>query len=115
MSPRRALVVLAGSLVTLLGHLVLVRLMAHGHVAHVLLGSGNGAPPISAALLAVTLVLLRFAAVVLVPGAILAALASLLAELQSPGTGITSGTGTSSGVAGSGAGTGASIEGRGTK
>ena len=113
MSPRRALVVLAASLVTLFGHLVLVRLMAHGHVAHVLLGSGNGAPPIGAALLAVAL--LRFAAVVLVPGAILAALASLLAELQSPGTRITSGTGTSSGVAGSAAGTGASIEGRGTK
>jgi hypothetical protein len=80
-SPRRAVLVIACSLATLLVHLLLVRLMAHGHVAHVLLGSGNAAPPIGAALLAVGLVLMRLAAVVLVPGAVLAALASLLAHV----------------------------------
>ena len=81
MSRRRAVVVIALSLVTLLVHVVLVRLMAHGHVAHVLLGAGNAAPPIGAALLAISLVLVRLAAVVLVPGALLAAAASLLAHV----------------------------------
>ncbi len=115
MSRRRALIVLVLSLVTLLVHLVLVRAMAHGHVAHVLLGAGNATPPIGAALLAVSLVLVRLAAVLLVPGALLAAAASLLAH----GLGTTSGAGSSSEPAGSGSGavtgTGASIDGRGTK
>ena len=65
MNRRRALVTLALSLVTLVLHVVLVRAMAHGHVAHVLLGSGNAAPPLGAAALAISLVLVRLGAVVL--------------------------------------------------
>ncbi len=80
MSRRRALVVAALTLATLVLHVILVRAMAHGHVAHVLLGSGNAVPPIGAALLAVLLVLVRFAAIVIAPGALLAAAASLLAH-----------------------------------
>jgi hypothetical protein len=79
-SRRRAIVVAAVALATTLLHLVLVRAMAHGHVAHVLLGSGNAAPPVGAALLAVSLVLARFAAIVIAPGALLAAAASLVAH-----------------------------------
>ena len=103
--------VIAGSLGVLLLHVVLVRAMAQGHVAHVLLGSGNAAPPLGAALLAISLVLVRLAAVVLVPGALLAALVSLVA--QRLGSGITSGAGRRSEAAGSGAG--AIIDGRGTR
>jgi len=62
-------------------HFVLVRAVAHGHVAHVLLGSGNAAPPVGAAFLAVALVIVRFVAVVLVPGLLLAAGAELTAYL----------------------------------
>ena len=80
MSRRRALLVLLAALATCAIHLGLVRAMAHGHVAHVLLGSGNAAPPVGAALLALSLVLVRFAALVLAPGALLAAAASLLAH-----------------------------------
>ena len=80
MSRRRAIVVAVLALATLVLHLVLVRAMAHGHVAHVLLGSGNTAPPIGAALLAVSLVLVRFVAIVIAPGALLAAGASLAAH-----------------------------------
>lgn len=104
------------SLITLIVHVLLVRLMAHGHVAHVLLGAGNAAPPVGAALLAISLVLVRLAAVVLVPGLLLASIVSLLAQWL--GTGTSSGAGSSE-LAGSGAapvaGTGASIDGRGTK
>jgi hypothetical protein len=77
---RRAIVVAALALGALLLHVVLVRAMAHGHVAHVLLGSGNAAPPLGAALLALSLVVVRFAAVVVAPGALLASAASLLAH-----------------------------------
>lgn len=80
MTWRRAASVLALALATLVLHVVLVRAMAHGHVAHVLLGAGNAAPPIGAALLAVALVLVRFAAIVLAPGALLASTVSLLAH-----------------------------------
>jgi hypothetical protein len=78
---RRAIVVAVLALVTLVLHLVLVRAMAHGHVAHVLLGAGNAAPPLGAAGLAVTLVVVRLGAVVVVPGALLAAAASLVAHV----------------------------------
>lgn len=125
MTRRRALVVALLALATILLHVVLVRAMAHGHVAHVLLGSGNAAPPIGAALLAVTLVLVRFAAIVVAPGALLASAASLLAHaLMGPprtiadqGSGTSSGTGRRSDDAGSGAGAGGtaiSMDGRGT-
>jgi hypothetical protein len=79
-SRRRAIIVAAASLATLVLHLLLVRAMAHGHVAHVLLGSGSALPPIGAALLATALVLVRFAAIVIAPGALLASAASLLAH-----------------------------------
>lgn len=80
MSQRRAIVVAVAALATLLLHFVLVRAMAHGHVAHVLLGSGNAAPPVGPALLAVSLVVVRLVAIVIVPGALLAVAASLAAH-----------------------------------
>lgn len=80
MTLRRSVVVLVSSGALALVHLVLVRAMAEGHVAHVLLGAGNGVPPIGAALLAVLLVVVRFLTVVVVPGAALAAVASILAH-----------------------------------
>jgi hypothetical protein len=81
-SPRRALIVGALALGSVLLYAVLLRVMAHGHIAHVLLGSGNGAPPIGAALLAVSFVMVRFAAVVIAPGALLASGASLFAHVH---------------------------------
>lgn len=134
MSRRRAIVVAALALGVVLLHLVLVRLMAHGHVAHVLLGAGNSVPPIGAAGLAIGLVMARFAAIVIAPGALMASGVSLLAHaVVGPkgedgggyrggggggGSGTSSGTGMRSGEEGSGAvgmaaGTGWSIEGRG--
>jgi hypothetical protein len=124
--------VLLVALAVVVVHVLLVRAMAHGHVAHVLLGSGNAAPPVGAALLAVSLVVIRLLAVVVAPGALLAALASLVAHaLVGPprggdgqgdeaGTGTSSGTGKRSDPAGSGAGaasagTGINIEGRATQ
>jgi hypothetical protein len=89
-------------------HAVLVRLMAHGHVAHSLLAGG---PSLGAALLAAALVVVRFVAVVVVPGAL--ATAAVLATAHyfvgSKSTGTSSGgdalaeaegTGTSIGVSG---------------
>jgi hypothetical protein len=127
---RRALVVLALSLFTFALHLILVRAMAHGHVAHVLLGSGNAAPPLGAAVLAISLVVVRVGALVVAPGMLLASLASLAAyALVGPprggddhrdgvaegATGTSSGAGKTSDEAGSGStGTGFSIEGRAT-
>jgi hypothetical protein len=126
---RRAIVVALVALVTLVVHLVLVRSMAHGHVAHVLLGSGNAAPPLGAAILAITLVVVRALAVLVVPGALLASLASVVAHVlvgpprggtgqgEGAGTGTSSGTGKRSGGNGSAegaGGTGMSMEGRGT-
>ena len=69
------------SFVCLAIHYVLVRVMAHGHVAHVLLSSGNGPPPADAAALALGLVIGRFVLVMLVPGLLLAAAAELAAYL----------------------------------
>ena len=136
MSRRRAIVVAALALGVVLLHLVLVRAMAHGHVAHVLLGAGNAVPPIGAACLAIGLVMARFAAIVIAPGALMASGVSLLAHaVVGPkadggyrggggggggGSGTRSGTGMRSGDEGSGAagtaaGTGWSIEGRGMK
>ena len=69
------------SLVLLVVHHVLVRAMAHGHVAHVLLAAGNGPPPAKAAALAIGLVVARLLAVLLVPGFLLAAAAEIVAYL----------------------------------
>jgi hypothetical protein len=144
MTRRRAMVVAVLALVTVVLHVVLVRAMAHGHVAHVLLGSGNAAPPLGAAVLAVSLVVVRVGAVVVAPGALLAAAASLLAHVlvgpprggsdpearsqrdgavdgapDGAGSGTSSGTGTKPGGSGSASSTvavgrGINIEGRAT-
>lgn len=120
MKRRRALVVAALSVVVLVIHLVLVRAMAHGHVAHVLLGAGNAAPPLGAAALAVSLVVVRLVALVLAPGLLLASVASLVAHVlvgppPPPPRGGGDHSGTSSGAGTSLAdGTGISIEGRAT-
>ena len=133
MSRRRAMIVAALALGVTLVHLGLVRAMAHGHVAHLLLGAGNAVPPIGAALLAIALVMARFAAVVIAPGALMASGVSLLAHVvagpkgegyrgggggsgRGGGSGTRSGTGTRSGdhdAVGVAGGTGSSIEGRG--
>jgi hypothetical protein len=130
-SRRRAVIVGLLAIATMLLHALLVRIMAHGHIAHVLLGSGNQTPPIGAALLAIALVVGRFAAVVVGPGVLLASLTSIVAHaLVGPkgaryrdeggggeGTGTKSGTGIHSDDEGSGAGstgTGLNIEGRAT-
>jgi hypothetical protein len=82
---------------------LLVRAMAHSHVAHSLLASG---PSLGAALLAAALVVVRLGAVVLVPGAIATAVVLAVAHylVGSKSTGISDGgaegTGTSIGVAG---------------
>jgi hypothetical protein len=118
MKRRRALVVAALSVVVLVIHLVLVRAMAHGHVAHVLLGAGNAAPPLGAAALAVSLVVVRLVALVLAPGLLLASVASLLAHVlvgppRPRGGGDHSGTSSGAGTS-LAEGAGISIEGRAT-
>ncbi len=60
-----------GLVVVALGlHEVLLRVMARGHVAHVLLGAGSGAPPALAAAAAVAFMVLRFGVIVVLPGAL---------------------------------------------
>lgn len=113
MNRRRALVTLALSLVTLVLHVVLVRAMAHGHVAHVLLGSGNAAPPLGAAVLAISLVVVRLGALVLAPGLLLASLVSLAAHVLvgPPRGGGAHGAGAAKGaVVGNSSGAGSSVE-----
>jgi CBS domain containing-hemolysin-like protein len=78
---RRPLVLLAISLTCLALHYVLLRAMAHGHVAHVLLGAGNAPPKTTDAILAIALVVVRFLSVIIVPGLLLAVAAELLAYL----------------------------------
>lgn len=73
---KRPVVLASVSLLFLASYFVLIRMMAHGDVAHVLLG---GAAPSSAIALAVTLVVVRFVSVILVPGLMLAAFAELAA------------------------------------
>ncbi len=78
---RRPVVLTIVSFGCLAAHHVLLRAMAHGHVAHVLLGTGNAAPPTGAAALAIALVVARFVTVMLTPGLLLAAAAELIAYL----------------------------------
>jgi len=99
------------SIAILVLHEVLLRAMANGHVAHSLLAS---APSLGAALssgsglLAAALVVVRFVAVVIVPGMIgtaaVLALAHYFASSSSTGISdadeVAEGTGTSIGVAG---------------
>lgn len=73
---RRPIVLAAVSTALLLCYLVLVRLMAHGQIAHVLLGGGASSTDTA---IAVMLVVVRFVTVVLVPGLMLASFAELAA------------------------------------
>ena len=76
---RRPVALTVISFVALGLHHVLLRAMAHGHTAHVLLAAGNGPPPAGATTLAVALVVTRFVTVLLVPGLLLAATAEVVA------------------------------------
>lgn len=78
---KRPLAFLAISFACLVLHHVLLRAMAHGHVAHVLLGAGNTPPPASAAAVAIALLVVRFLTVIVVPGLLLAAAAEVAAYL----------------------------------
>jgi len=76
---KRPIVLVLVSAMLVVAHAVLVRAMAHGHVAHVLLGAGNSSPPIGAALLAIALVLVRLVTILGVPGLVFAAAADVVA------------------------------------
>lgn len=78
---RRPVVLSVLSIAALALHHVLLRAMAEGHAAHVLLGAGNAAPPLGAATLAVGLVVVRLVTVLLTPGLLLAAAAEVVAYL----------------------------------
>ncbi|HEY8077754.1 MAG TPA: hypothetical protein VIF62_26695 [Labilithrix sp.] len=116
MSLRRAIVLLVLAAVVLGAHEILLAVASHAHVAHALLSAGNGPPPAGPAALALALVVVRVIAILLVPGAVLAALAAIVAHLAvGPIQGDGAGSGTRSGAGISVAdGTGTSIEGRGT-
>ena len=102
--------IVIATLVLLALDAILVRLMAHGHVAHSLLAGG---PSLAAAALAAALVVVRFAAVVIAPGALATAAVLVAADyfVGSKSTGISSG----GDALAEAEGTGASIEGRGTE
>ncbi|HVJ90619.1 MAG TPA: hypothetical protein VM580_12510 [Labilithrix sp.] len=78
---RRPVVLTTLSVVCLAIHYVLLRAMAHGHIADILLGSGDRTPPARATALALGLVIVRFVSVMLVPGFLLAAAAEVAAYL----------------------------------
>ena len=69
--PRKSIGILVASIVIIVLDELLVRAMAHGHVAHVLLGAGSSSPPLGAALLAAALVIVRVLAIIAVPGALM--------------------------------------------
>jgi hypothetical protein len=73
------MVLLTVSLACLALQHVLLRSMAHGHIAHVLLGVGNAPPNARAAALAISLLGVRFVSYVIVPGLLLAVAAELVA------------------------------------
>jgi hypothetical protein len=106
-SPRRATLAMVLSLVLVTLQVLLVQHAADRQLAHVLLGGHASA---SALLLSALLVVLRVLVVVVVPGVVLASVVSLGAHAIRQREGSSSGAGSS--VA---AGTGASMEGRGTK
>ena len=78
---RRPIALVALSLGCLVLHSLLLRAAAHGHVAHVLLGAGNSAPAPGSAAIAISLLVVRFVAYVVVPGMLLAAAAEVIAYL----------------------------------
>lgn len=73
---RRPVFLAVLSAILLVSYLVLVRVMAHGKIAHVLLGGGASSGDTA---IAVLLVIVRFVTVVLVPGLVLASFAELAA------------------------------------
>ena len=73
---RRPIFLAVLSAILLVSYLVLVRIMAHGQIAHVLLGGGASSADTA---IAITLVVVRFVTVVLVPGFVLASFAELAA------------------------------------
>lgn len=73
---RRPVFLAVLSTILLVSYLVLVRVMAHGQIAHVLLGGGASSGDTA---IAVMLVIVRFVTVVLVPGLMLASFAELAA------------------------------------
>ncbi len=102
--PRRSIGLVVASIAVLVLHEALVRAMAHGHVAHVLLGAGHAGPPLGAATLAVALVVVRLLALIVVPGALAMAAVGLAAHHLSGSTSIgiseADGAGTSMGARG---------------
>lgn len=76
---RRSLGLLSVAIALVAVHPLLVRAMAEGHVAHVLLGSGNATPPLGAATVAVLLLIVRLGALVLAPAMVCAAIARIAA------------------------------------
>lgn len=78
---RRPVALASVAFVALGLHHVLLRAMAHGHTAHVLLAAGSTVPPAGASTLAAALVLTRFVTVMLAPGLLLAAAAEIVAYL----------------------------------
>jgi hypothetical protein len=78
---RRPIILASLSAICLALQHVLLRMMAHGHVAHVLLGAGNTSPKTGAAALAIALLVVRFVSYILVPGLVLAAGAEAIAYL----------------------------------
>ena len=75
---RRPVFLAVLSAILIVSYLVLVRIMAHGHIAHVLLGGGASSGDLAIAIL---LVVVRFVTVVLVPGLVLASFAELAAYM----------------------------------
>ena len=105
---RRAVALVSVAVLFVVLHAVLLRLAAQSQVAHVLLGAGNGPPPLAAALIAVALVIVRIGAIVVAPGLVLAAACEALAfavagpRHSSSGAGISvvEGAGTTIGIRG---------------
>jgi len=78
MNARRSIILLVLAALTLVAHEIILSLASDAHVAHRLLA---GPPPIDAAILALALLVVRLVAIVLVPGAVLASVASLFAHV----------------------------------
>jgi hypothetical protein len=94
---RRLLMALAACGIVAALHLALVRVAVQENVAHLVLGAGNAAPPLAACALAVALVIVRLAALVIVPGALCAIAVTAVAHVLSRYSSISSGAGISSG------------------
>jgi len=74
---KRPIVLVAIAILLVSLHAVLVSVMAHGHLAHVLLSGGRGSS--SAAIIAAAFVVVRFLTIMVVPGLLFAAAADVVA------------------------------------